>query len=567
MDKYKGDQPSDEDIYESALSLFLSVGWIERSERITYASEGRWDVDSSVYINFRRLVDGDGNFNSDFKPILDGAGLLLPVLELQKYPHIRFLEAYRFNGDRVWIAPHELSHAFEWMIILGCVVKAVKSGYLNVPDGSSWRPSPDLTYFMSEQIGDPGSPQTEDPGEYVKEFRRKINEKGGSALINEYDKFARHCPGFELLFVYFCYNQICLLQVDKDSVVVKGEVFSLKFTEYYDQYADYKRKNFWEKLVHKFKTLFGKHRFTYPLRRIGTSETENIAIYAPDWTVFQPLIPRSIFKYRRAKLYWEIKGKYDRDTHSGPPDPFKRRFDADVTLEDDLISLCIFLTWDDKRKQTHSRFEVFEKIGPIRAKELSEELGKIVEPDETPKEGWGAYSLSNEHPQIFHVGWGPKGGRRVQANLAFLFISFLSVCFINAYVHDLLGCIGINYWNKPTLFNTLPIVVSSLMFVYSNLQEQVPYYRDVLMSLPKYLVRVGVVCDGVAFLCGLFFGYFASFITPVMILSNVVIAAAFVLLLIWLVYNGDKHGLNRFEFGGEPTTFSSRSVQDATRGT
>lgn len=555
---------SDIAIYRAALDLFLSLSWKEHSEQITYIGEGKWKVDASVYINFERLTNE--RFNPLFCSETEVNWRYLPIVELQKEPSARYLEVCLSDGKQAWIAPDEAAYTFEWMVILGCIVRAKEHGYLDVPEGSTWRPSHGLLTQMFDKIKTPAQPLI-DPELFLENFLGELEEKDKSNKLKaEYKRFAHNCPGFELLFVHFVYSWVCLVQLDKNPGI-NSEVLSVRFTEFHDQYTAYKPifKNVRKRLKHRLATLFTNHKLTYPLRRVGTSENESFTIYAPEWTMFQPVETGLCFWRRKnfgekTESYIQIEGKYDpnqpsesEESNLNQTDKAEKRISILATLSEDTVVLRTSTNWDDRLQKTRRRFEIFEKIGPKKAVELAKKSGKEVQHDPTPKEGWEVYTPTYLRPYKIKIGWRARAGRRIKANLAFLVVSLLLIIFLNAYVNGYIG--ADKYWNNPTLFEILPIVATLSALVYSNLQEQVPYYRNELMLLPKRLVWVGLFCDMVAFFFGLAHGYFptAEWFDPcvakaAICLVTVLVSSSVLLLLLWYAYNGERYGLNGFDF-------------------
>ncbi len=462
-------------IYKNYFDLFHHVSWIdERNENIVYLSEGTWKIEATVDINLMRVKElvGDGLANKTCR---------LPIIELDKRTRGTFFEARLADGTNAKIEPDEYCYAVELMIILGAVVHTIEHWDETPVDTIiDMLPSGELCNCMLTEIRRYIPPE-EQPQKFISNFKSGLEE----ALLREYNELEYNYPDFSLLFVHFVYNWIPLLRINLESQTENYEVISLRYCEIAHQDYAIKTK---EKLKDRCNAFFHGREFMYLLKRIGTSESETFTIHAPEWTVFQPVttsaedpIPCFLAEYK---------------TKSGDfgDEP---AFNADAILSEDKVTIHTHSVWDQNQKGPRRRFD-------LAARNVSQTA-------ELQSNGYKNSVLTAYFPYELNVGWRAKPMRLGKAYLTFLLVSTISILFIliKILVNDL-GCFGLlgpytrfPFWRTFTLLPTLSMVIPMLALVFSNLQEEIPFYRRILMKPTIKLVYVGIAVDIVSFLCGM----------------------------------------------------------------
>lgn len=574
---------SDLAVCEAYLNLFIHCSWIaDRKEYITYIGEGRYRVKSQITLHYGRLLE------EDFCPVFDlvdtrekpegksdigkcsakKAGFV-PIFEHAKQPISLELMARHSNGKVAVIAPNEMRWGFETMIILGTVERARKLGYEKF---DQTRPTPHLAQALHKELS------RDIPRKESDEFLGGFRDSLSNELLEEYNFYAENCPGFELLFFHFVNNRVVFLLVDFDSDGSLYDVVSLDCIEHHFQMnslnkrfglsclrktgPDDSREKVLRRIKRNFLETLGvcKHEFTYPLRRIGTSESEQFVFTAPKWTMFHPESKNENGGYQYCSILDCCKC-YDSEQEESDKAP-NPAFSAFGSLTQESLSVRTYSKHfgGKGQKGPRRRFSVFDEneILPAPNKQVH----------------WGEFSLHDMHEYVLHVGWQAKPGKKGRANLVFLGLSALFIILTSLYV-----CCGVGekFWNGPTLVPTFTFVVTLLALLYSNLQEEVPYYRYRFMYFSKRAIGVVTILDVIAFLMGLLFGSVdsaligtfgsagkflieftqkASTAAPIpviafMIIMSIIAVFSFGFMCVWLWYNDERTGKNVKWFNNE----------------
>lgn len=477
-------------IYKTYFDLFHHVSWIaERNENIVYQSEGTWEIEATVSLNLTRLkelVDKEDKKKKKDKKERGGIWSL-PIIELDKRTRGTFLEVHLADGTNAKIEPDEYCYTVELMIILGAVVHAMERQNSDPVAIIKKLPSDKLCNRMLTEIRR-FIPPKEQPQEFIKKFKCQL-DKEDKELCREYNELECNYPDFSLLFVHFVYKWIPLLRIDLGSQTKNHEVISLRYCEISHQH--YAPKTKFKKWWKAF--LYGRE-FIYLLKRIGTSESETFTIHAPEWTVFQPvatcdghLIPCFLSEYKMESKDCGEKT----ESNNKPP------FNADVILSEDKVTIHTHSAWDQKQSGPRRRF------GLTAHRNLRSNGPK--------SDGCENSALTAYFPYELNVGWRAKPMKLGKAYLTFLLVSTISILFIltKIFVKDL-GCfelfdfyVRFPFWRTFTLLPTLSMIIPLLALVFSNLQEEVPFYRKILMKPTIRLVHFGIAADIVSFLGGM----------------------------------------------------------------
>lgn len=513
------------DVYQAFFDLYYHVSWIdERKERITYIGDGGWRVESDVSINLARLRELSGAIST-------GDVVFAPVVELQKMPRDASFEARYASGRMAKVAPDEWCYMSEWLTILGCVVHSARAGLLAPKEGYSrgnpMLPSEGLAALMREEIGR-FAPNQESPDAFLRSFEERVKANG---VEDEWEYFKKDCPGFLELFLHFVYNWMPALRIDMSSS--ECEVVSIGFVERF----------FRSKLIGEWKAdvvaCFRGRELIYPLRRIGTAESESFTLVAPEWTLFLPFEKGKERELRFCTVDDWSKAYASGEEESGrPPKPM---FDIDGMLTENELLVHACTVWDADADAPRRRIDLPGSSSGLTA----------------PSEGWDSHSMKNKHSYTLRVGWRARPGKRGKAYQSFLLVSFLSAALLLA--KNML-CGAVNFWDTSNFLTALCILVPLLALVFSNLQEETPYYRRILMRLPEAFVRIGIACDVALFGVELVLAPIWSttifclgsmaitggdIVVAVAVVSFLILLVVSMLMFVWNFYNGEPNGENK----------------------
>lgn len=575
---------SDLVVCEAYLNLFTHCSWImERKEYITYIGDGSYSVKSQITLNCMRLLEDEFCIIFNSPDGLTKKAGFIPVFEHAKQPISLELTARHSNGKAAIIAPNEVCWGLEVMIILGTVERARKLGYKKF---DKTEPTHHLARALHKELSR-GAPR-EESDEFLSGFRDSLSKCG---LLEEYNFYAENCPGFEFLFFHFLNNRVVFLWVDLEPDGSPYDVIFLDCIEYHFQMnslskqfrlsgprktkPEDKREGVFRKLKQDYLES-RKYKFTYPLRRIGTSELEQFVFAAPEWTMFHPESEdKSGYQYcsimdhcERYNSGQENLNETRRDIANEDIKSTVQGRESSEVLNSSIFHASGLLTQESLSVRTYSKFPDGEgKKGPRRRFSVFDENENLPSPDEEVH--WGEFSTHNMHNYVLRVGWQARPGKRGRANLVFLGLSAVFITLTCLYV-----CCGVGkgFWNEPTLVPTFTFVVTLFALLYSNLQEEVPYYRHKLMSFPRYAIRLVTVFDIFAFLMGLLFGSIDSgligsfkdfgsagmflitltqktntaptLIIAIMIAVWIIAVCAFYLMWLWMRYNRERDGKN-----------------------
>lgn len=259
----------------------------------------------------------------------------------------------------------------------------------------------------------------------------------------------------------------------------------------------------------------------YPLRRAGTVECETLTLKAPDGVEFVPLKfedeceaarsdsaggarggtfehkPEKFFSIEdRSKVYLAENTNKEKSA-AGSAEAGGAGDAQHVRLQPAIIDACGLMTPGELFVQTSTRWKN-DKEGPFRRFAIPVPGGKRECPN------WADYISTRQHSYYLKVSMIGQPGKIARAHSMFFITSIVALAFvllILLFGSHANGSRYTDFGSANTLLMGLCIVVPLMALLFSNLQEEIPYYRHLFIKEPQKWVKAGAIVDALAFAC------------------------------------------------------------------
>lgn len=581
-----------DDVALRRFRLFFHTSWIDsRNEESSYLGNGLWNVTASLVVNRARLgqicLGREAADDAPTQEELESLGTVrVPLAELDKNNRNAAVIITDRNGALLPIPSVEICAYYAWLILIGCIIHS--RDVLKIPRKTG-------IDFMSKELGDlvwseicayrPTLNYQAHPHGVTGAFldRLKGHDKAtNGSLYDEMATLVKEVPGFASLFELFVLNWVPVVDV-----VPGADDCGVLVARYTDYGANFDAempsvpegtpsKDDGEKrlpFADRFMRWRGGGEITYALRRIGTAEGETFVLNMPPDVLLSAIPPTVNGVSASVPIVLEdLCSLYDREEGAqGKGDDSVKQVASDGEVEESSDALpqdgksdesepsgtgleveCFgTLTESNLSVKTNMIWDA-EACSPMRRFAIPEQPeSKEPAPFKEAKRyhgGWYEYVMEHQHTYRIRFRVRAKSGKRSKAYRAFFLTSLVALAFA-AFMLALKPCSAFGIGGD--LLTSLCVLVPLLALVYSNLQDDLPFYRWYLLRDPLQWVRWGIVADAVSFgalMVAFLFGSVAAVRWIVFAVALVAAIAQLVLLILmqlWLRHNDDHKGQNK----------------------